>query len=104
VNIQQLKFVDEAGVNLALTRLYGRAPGGQGAGGSVPRNYGPHVPLLGALGVTGLEALMTVDGATDGDVFRAFVPQVLCPTLTAGDVGRDGQFGRAQSGGATGGD
>jgi transposase len=86
VDWPRLKFVDESGVNLALTRLYGRAPGGQRAVGSVPRNYGPNVTVLGALGVTGLEALMTVDGATDGEVFRAFITQVLCPTLTAGDV------------------
>lgn len=86
VDIQRLKFVDEAGVNLALTRLYGRAPAGTRAVGSMPCNYGPNVTLLGALGTTGLEALMTVDGATDGDVFRAFVEHVLCPTLQAGDV------------------
>lgn len=52
----------------------------------MPCNYGPNVTLLGALGLTGLDALMTVDGATDGDVFRAFVEHVLCPTLQAGDV------------------
>jgi transposase len=86
VDVQRLKFVDEAGVNLALTRLYGRAPTGARAVGSVPWNYGPNVTLLGALGLTGLDALMTVDGATDGDVFRAFVEQVLCPTLQAGDI------------------
>lgn len=86
VDVQRLKFVDEAGVNLALTRLYGRAPAGARAVGSVPCNYGPNVTLLGALGLTGLDALMTVDGATDGDVFRAFVEHVLCPTLQAGDV------------------
>lgn len=86
VEIERLKFVDESGVNLALTRLYGRAPGGTRAVGSVPRNYGPNVTLLGALGLTGLDALMTVDGATDGEVFHAFVEQVLCPTLCPGDI------------------
>lgn len=86
MDVQRLKFVDEAGVNLALTRLYGRAPAGARAVGSMPRNYGANVTLLGALGPTGLDALMTVDGATDGDVFQAFVEQVLCPTLQAGDV------------------
>ena len=86
VDIQRLKFVDEAGVNLALTRLYGRAPVGERAVGSVPCNYGPNVTLLGALGTRGLEALMTIDSATDSEVFRAFVAQVLCPTLTAGDI------------------
>jgi transposase len=29
---------------------------------------------------------MTIDSATDGEVFRAFVEQVLCPTLQTGDV------------------
>lgn len=86
VDVQRLKFVDEAGVNLALTRLYGRALAGARAVGSMPRNYGANVTLLGALGPTGLDALMTVDGATDGNVFQAFVEQVLCPTLQAGDV------------------
>ena len=86
VDLQRLKFVDESGINLTLTRLYGRAPAGERAVGSVPRNYGANVTLLGALGVRGLEALMTVEGATDGEVFRAFVEQVLCPTLEPGDI------------------
>jgi transposase len=85
LELQRLKFVDESGVNLALTRLFGRAPVGERALGSVPRNYGPHVTLLGALGVSGLTALRTVEGATDGDVFLAFVEPVLCPTLVPGD-------------------
>jgi transposase len=86
VDIERLKFVDESGVNLALTRLYGRAPGGTRAVGSAPQNYGTNVTLLGALSLSGLDALMTVDGATDGEVFRAFVEQVLCPTLCPGDI------------------
>jgi transposase len=31
-------------------------------------------------------ACMTIEGATDTEVFRAYVGQVLCPTLRAGDV------------------
>jgi transposase len=81
-----LKFVDESGVNLAMTRLYGRAPTGERVLGSVPQNYGPNVTMLGALGVQGLHAVMTVDGATDTDVFRTYVRQVLGPTLTPGDI------------------
>lgn len=37
---RQLIFVDESGLNLALTRLYARAPRGVRAVGSVPQNYG----------------------------------------------------------------
>jgi hypothetical protein len=68
-----LKFVDESSVNLAMTRRYGRAPTGQRVIGSIPQNYGPNVTMLRALGVHGLHAVMTVDGATDGDVFRTYV-------------------------------
>jgi transposase len=34
----------------------------------------------------GSTACMTIEGATDTKVFRAYVGQVLCPTLRAGDV------------------
>jgi transposase len=81
-----LKFVDESGVTLAMTRLYGRAPAGERAIGSVPQNDGQNVTILGSLGVQGLEAVMTVDGATDTEVFRTYVKQVLGPTLTPGDM------------------
>jgi transposase len=86
LDLQRLKFVDESGVNLAMTRLYGRAPTGERVIGSVPQNYGPNVTVLGALGVHGLHAVMTVDGATGTDVFRTYVKQVLGPTLRPGDI------------------
>jgi hypothetical protein len=52
----------------------------------VPINYGSNLTLIGALGITGLDALMTVDGATDGEIFRVYVGEVLCPTLREGDI------------------
>jgi transposase len=81
-----LNFVDESGVNLAMTRLYGRAPKGERVVGSVPQNYGHNVTVLAALGPQGLHAMMTVEGATDADVFRAYVKHVLGPTLSPGDI------------------
>jgi transposase len=86
LDLQRLKFVDESGVNLAMTRLYGRAPAGRRVVGSMPQNYGPAVTMLGALGAHGLQAVMTVDGATDADVFRTYVKKVLGPTLSPGDI------------------
>jgi transposase len=83
---RRVTFIDESGLNLAMTRLYGRAPRGERALGSVPQNYGQNVTMLGALSYTGLEAVMTVEGATDADVFRAYVQEVLCPTLHEGDL------------------
>jgi transposase len=86
LDLRRLKFVDESSVNLAMTRLYGRAPAGERAVGSVPQNYGPNVTMLGALSIQGLQAVMTVDGATDADVLRTYVKQVLGPTLSPGDM------------------
>ena len=86
LSLTRCKFIDESGLNLAMTPLYGRAPKGERAVGSVPINYGENLTLIGALSLSGLEALMTVEGATDGEVFRAYVEQGLCPTLQAGDV------------------
>jgi transposase len=80
-----MKFVDAAGVNLGMTRLYGRAPQGERVQGTVPLNYGTNITLLGALGVDGLQAVMTVEGAADAEVFRTYVQQVLGPTLAPGD-------------------
>jgi transposase len=86
LDLHRVQFIDESGINLAMTRLYGRAPRGERVLGSAPQNYGPNVTLLGALSCTGLEAVMMIEGATDADVFRAYVREVLCPTLREGDI------------------
>lgn len=69
-----------------MTRLHGRAPRGQRVVGSVPQNWGQNVTLLAALTATGVTATMTVEGATDADVFCAYVSRVLKPTLRRGDT------------------
>jgi len=84
--VSRLKFVDESGVNLAMTRRYGRAPKGLRVVGAVPQNYGQQVTILGAMSLAGIGAVMTVEGATDAEVFRAYVKQVLGPTLVPGDI------------------
>src|SRR5262249_44110047 len=53
---------------------------------TVPRNKGTVTTMIGALSLVGLVALMTVEGATDADVFDAFVERVLVPKLKPGDV------------------
>jgi hypothetical protein len=85
LDLHRVKFIDESGSNIAMTRLYGRAPRGERVLGSAPQNYGQNMTMLGARSCTGLEAVMTVEGATDADVFRAYVQGVLCPTLREAD-------------------
>jgi transposase len=82
----RLKFIDESGSNLALTRLFGRAAPGERVCEGVPQNYGENVTMLAAIGVHGVSAPMTVNGAVDGAVFLAYVRQVLVPTLAEGDI------------------
>jgi transposase len=42
--------------------------------------------MLGPLGVEGSQAVMTADGATDTEGFRAYVKHILAPTLTPGEI------------------
>jgi hypothetical protein len=86
VPAKKLTFVDESGLNIAMTRRYGRATRGQRVHDAVPKNFGRNVTILDALSWYGLDAVMTVDSATDAEVFRAYVSRVLAPTLRPGDV------------------
>jgi transposase len=73
-------------LNIAMTRRYGRAMRGQRVHDAVPKNFGRNISILGSLSWYGMEAVMTVEGAVDAAVFRAYVGQVLLPTLREGDV------------------
>jgi transposase len=69
-----------------MTRRYGRAPKGERVVGAVPQHDGANVTMLATLGSHGVEAVMTIEGATDAEVFRVYVEQVLRPTLRPGDI------------------
>jgi transposase len=69
-----------------MTRRYGRAVRGKRVHDAVPKNFGRNVSILGSLSCYGMEAVMTVDGAVDAEVFRAYVRHVLVPTLRPGDI------------------
>lgn len=84
--VSRLKFIDESGSNLALTRLFGRARPGARITEGVPQNRGENVTVLAALSLRGVEAAMTVNGAVDGEVFLTYVREVLVPTLSEGDI------------------
>lgn len=81
-----LVFVDESSTNTAMTPRYGRAPRGQRAVGSTPRNQGPNVTLLAALTPQGMGPAMVVEGATDRLAFERYVEAVLVPSLRPGQI------------------
>jgi len=83
---KRLVFIDESGVNRALSRLYAWSKRGTRAYSHAPVNRGPNVTLIAAISLEGLLAPMQVEAATDGDVFLAYLDQVLCPVLRAGQL------------------
>ena len=69
-----------------MTRLYGCARKGRRIRDRIPGGHWKILTILGAMDHTGLIAVMTVPEPTDGDVFLAYLDQVLCPKLRAGHV------------------
>jgi transposase len=84
--VQDLVFVDETGVNIAMARLYARAPKGKRAYASAPVNKGKNVTVLGALSLAGVVEAMTIDGSADGQVVSTFIQDVLVPALRPGQT------------------
>ena len=72
-------FLDESGVTTEMTRRYGR--GQHGASGFMTQS----LPGIGAPWPY-WPPWACVEAPTDGDVFLAYVEQVLAPRLEAGDV------------------
>jgi transposase len=69
-----------------MTRAWGRAPKGQRINEATPQGRWKVLTTLGALSLRGMEAVMTVESATDGEVFLTYLEQVLCPKLASGAV------------------
>lgn len=84
--VEHLKFIDECGAHLGLTRLFGRAAPGQRIMEATPGYSGKHYTVLAALGLREVAATWVLEGALTREVFEVYVTQVLRPTLRSGDV------------------
>ena len=84
VLVKDLIFIDESGINLALTRSSARSPKGTRAKGSRPLRRGKNVSLIGAIGLKGLITQISLLGSTDTVTFEAFISQKLVPQLWTG--------------------
>jgi len=84
--VHRLVFQDESGATTEMTRRYGRAPRGERVAEGTPAGHWRTLTLLSALSLQGVVAAMTVESPTDGDVFLAYVEQVLGPRLQPGQV------------------
>jgi len=86
LEVNRFKFLDESGVNLSLTRLYGRAAPDQRVVDSTPQPSGPQTTTLAVIGCTGITAPLVLSGAVTGTVFYGYIQHCVVPTLQPGDI------------------
>ena len=79
-------FLDETGTSTNMVRRYGRCPRGERLVDATPWGHWKITTFVAGLRASGLIAPMVLDGPMTGDVFRAYVEQVLVPELQPGDV------------------
>ena len=80
-------FIDETGMHLGLTRLYGRAPKGERLYDiESPGNRGQNISLIGGMSIDGLIATLSVVGSVDTTVFLFYVQKILIPQLWVGAI------------------
>ena len=69
-----------------MARLRGRSLRGERCRAAIPHGHWKTTTFTGALRLSGMTAPLVLDGAMNGVLFRAYVEQVLVPTLTPGDI------------------
>ena len=84
--VKRLKFLDESGTHLGLTRLCARAAPGQRIVEATPGYSGPHYTVVATLGWKEVSAPWILAGAMDRVAFEAYVRSQLLPTLRRGDI------------------
>jgi len=84
--VKRLKFLDEFGANLGLTRLFGRAAPGQRVVEVTPGYSGAHYTVVATIGWQGIQAPWVLEGAMNTLGFETYVESVLSPTLRKGDI------------------
>jgi transposase len=82
----RLIFVDESGFRLGSPPNYGWAPKGEKSPGRATHGDWCTMTMIGAVALDGWRGFVTIDSATDGDVFLAYVQQQLVPQLRLGDI------------------
>ena len=79
-------FIDETWIKTNMTRPRGRAPRGQRLVAAVPHGHWKTSTFIAALRHDALVAPGVFEGAINGELFLAYVEQVLVPTLQADDI------------------
>ncbi len=83
---ERFVFLDETSANTAMTRLYGWGPRSERLVDAAPYGHWKTTTFVAGLRESGIVAPLVLDGPMTGEVFRAYVEQMLAPSLTSGDV------------------
>jgi transposase len=86
VRVNQLVFLDEFGATTTMQRTHGRAAPGERVATKVPHGHWKMISTIAAMGVGGIVASGSFDGATDTDLFVTFAREALAPVLKPGQV------------------
>jgi transposase len=82
----KLIFIDETWTKTNMVRLRGRAPQGQRLIDKTAHGHWKTSTFIAGLRLDGVIAPAVFDGAINGDLFLAWVEQVLLPALRPGDI------------------
>jgi len=86
MNPTRLVFLDETWATTNMARRYGRAPRGERVIASVPHGHWKTSTFVAGLREDAITAPLVIDGAMNGETFRAYIEQFLAPTLAHGDI------------------
>ena len=86
IDANRLIFLDESGLKTNMTRLYGRARGGERCLDSAPCGHWETVTILSSIKLDGSTQSLVFEGAVDRKMFDAYIKGVLAPTLCPGDI------------------
>lgn len=86
VRLDQLVFLDEFGAATNMKRTRGRCARGQRLVTQTPHGHWKLISTIAALSVQGIITGCTFEGATDTEMFVAFIQKFLVPLLKPGQV------------------
>jgi len=75
----KLIFIDETSINTGMTRLYGRAEGGDRVIDYIPDVRFERTSIVSSVRLDGTITSLAFEGSLNGDIFLCYVKQFLVP-------------------------
>jgi transposase len=86
VDPKRLRFYDETGTKLNMTRTHARSVQGERAVCKRSAKYQTNITIAGMISPNAMEALYPYDGSFNGERYMSYLSEHLIPVLKRGDV------------------